>query len=122
MIADLSRRALSLLRDQLGSPTFTWKGSEIPCVPNTLGTTANVAVGGFDVAISFVLHVDTQEFFSADTSAVTIDGDVYTADDDRPTPVSGKLCGYRGKTYRINSAKLSPCASFIVLELMDRNA
>lgn len=121
-IADLSRGGLSLLRGQLNSPTFTWKNAEIPCVPSTLGTSPQVALGGFDVQVSFMLHVDTQEFFSVDTSAISIDGDIYTADDDRPKPVAGKLCGYRGKTYRIQSAKLSPCGSFIVLTLMDKNA
>jgi hypothetical protein len=80
-----------------------------------------VSVGGFEIPVTLTLHVDTREFFTADTTAETIDGTLYTVDDDRPTPVSGKLCKYRGKDYRIATAKLSPCASFISLELVDRN-
>lgn len=119
-IADMSRRGLAMLRDGLGSPTFVWKGAEIPCVPNSVATQADPGLGGFDMSIGIRIFIDAREFFSVDTTAVTVDSNIYTADDDRPVPVSGKLCGYNGQTYRIESARLSPDKAFVVIALVDR--
>ena len=42
-IADFARASLASLHGDLDSPTFTWKGKEVPCVPQTIGTNFVVA-------------------------------------------------------------------------------
>ena len=121
-IAGFTRGALASLRDSLDSPTFTWRGKSVPCVPSTVGNQAVVALGGFDVQITLTLRVDTREFMSADSTLVTVDSDVYTVDNDTPTPVSGKAITFRGQAYKIATARRSPCKGYISLELIDRNA
>ena len=121
-IADFSRASLAKLRGLLDSPTFTWKGKEVPCVPQTAGNLAVVALGGFDVQITLTLRVDAREFLTADSTLVTVDSEVYTSDNQTPTPVSGKPVTFRGHYYKIARASLSPCRSYFSLELIDRNA
>lgn len=121
-IAGFARAALSQLRDDLDSPTFLWKGKAVPCVPQTVGNLATVAVGGFDVAITATLRVDAREFLTVDSTLKTVDSTLYTSDDDRPVPVSGKRLTFRGQEYKVGRASVSPCASYYSLDLVDRNA
>ena len=111
-IAGFTRGALASLRGDLGSPTFTWRGKDVPCVPSTVGNQAVVALGGFDVQITLTLRVDMREFLTADSTLVTVDSDVYTVDNDMKTPVSGKSVVFRGESYKIATAKRSPCGGY----------
>lgn len=120
-IAAMSKAALRRLRGDLGSPTFTWRGASIPCVPNTLGIGAAIGTGGHDVTVTLNLYVDRVEFLSVDSTLITVDSELYTSDNDVPTPMSGKTILYIGATYRIISARFSPCQSFLVLVCGDEN-
>lgn len=118
----MSKAALTRLRSDLGSPTFTWKSSEVPCVPQTVGIGTTVTIGGFDVSVQATLRVELSEFRSADSTIITTDSTVYTSDNDKPRPVTGKTLVFRGATFKIGRASVSPCNSYVSLELIDRNA
>jgi hypothetical protein len=121
-IADMTRSALATLRGDLDSPTFTWKGLEVPCVPNSLGVGSIVEAGGFEMTVTLSLHVDRREFFSADSTLWFADSDLMTMDNDRPTPVSGKTLVYNGATYRIIRTTKTADGASIGLLCGDRNA
>jgi hypothetical protein len=121
-IADMTRSALATLRGDLENPTFTWKGAEIPCVPNSLGVGSIVEAGGFEMTVTLSLHVDRREFFSADSTLWFADSDLMTMDNDRPTPVSGKTLVYKGATYRIIRTTKTADGASIGLICGDRNA
>ena len=121
-ISEFARSGLASLRTDLGSPVFTWKDKDIPCVPQSAGELNSVTLGGFERQVSITLRVDSREFRSADSSLITIDSELYTSDDDTPRPVSGKRLTFRGKEYKVGRATVSPCQGFISLDLLDRNA
>ncbi len=109
------------MRVGLGSPTFTWKGAAIPCVPNTLGVGSILEAGGFDMNITLTLYVQRSEFLSVDSTLISVDSEAYTMDNDKPTPMSGKTIGYNGATYRIERTRFSPCGSFLSILCADKN-
>jgi hypothetical protein len=121
-IADMTRSALATLRGDLENPTFTWKGLEVPCVPNSIGVGSIVEAGGFEMTVTLSLHVDRREFFSADSTLWFADSDLMTMDNDRPTPVSGKTLVYNGATYRIIRTTKTADGASIGLLCGDRNA
>lgn len=118
----MTRSALTTLRGDLESPTFTWKGAEVPCVPNSLGVGSVVEAGGYEMAVTLSLHVDRMEFFSVDSTLRFVDSDLMTTDNDKPTPVSGKTLVYKGATYRIIRTTKTPDGASIGLICGDRNA
>jgi hypothetical protein len=121
-IAAMTRDALRMLRADLESPTFTWKGAEIPCVPNSLGVGSVVEAGGYEMTVTLALHVDRREFFTADSTLWLSDSDLMTMDNDKPTPVSGRTLQYLGQTYRIIRTTKTPDGASIGLICGDRNA
>lgn len=121
-IADMTRASLTRLRGLLDSPTFTWRGAEVPCVPNTLGVGSIVADGGYEMTVSMTLYVDRREFVTADSTLITIDSELYTMDNDRPTPVTGKLITYQGAQRRIAKTMQTADGACVVLMLADANA
>lgn len=121
-IADMTRASLTRLRGLLDSPTFTWKESSVPCVPNTLGVGSIVSDGGYEMTVSLTLYVDRREFLSVDSTLVTIDSELYTMDNDRPTPVTGKLITYQGAQRRIAKTMQTADGACVVLMLADANA
>ena len=118
----MTRDALRMLRADLESPTFTWKGAEIPCVPNSLGVGSVVDAGGYEMTVTLALHVDRREFFTADSTLWLSDSDLMTMDNDKPTPVSGRTLQYLGQTYRIIRTTKTPDGASIGLICGDRNA
>lgn len=118
----MSKAALTRLRSDLDSPTFTWKGTEVPCVPQTVGVLAVVSLGGFEMQVQATLRVELSEFLSADSTLISADSTLYTDDDDRPRPVTGKTLVFRGRTYKVGRVAVSPCNSYASLDLVDRNA
>lgn len=121
-IATLTKAALTRLRGDLDSPVFTWKGAEIPCVPNMLGVGSIVAAGGYEMTTGLSLYVDRAEFLTVDSTLVSVDSELCTSDSNVPTPMSGKTVVYQGATYRIGTARFSPCGTFLVLLMGDKNA
>ncbi len=121
-IADMTRASLTSLRGLLGSPTFTWKGSAVPCVPNTLGIGSIVSDGGYEMTVSLTLFVIRSEFLSVDSTLVTVDSQLYTMDNDLPTPVTGKTIAYQGTTRRILKTMQTADGACIILMLADANA
>jgi len=121
-IADFTRSALAGLRADLESPTFTWREASVPCVPNTLGIGSIVSDGGYEMTVSLTLFVDRAEFLTADSTLVTIDSELYTMDDDRPTPVTGKVITYQGAERRIAKTMQTADGACIILMCADVNA
>ena len=118
----MTRASLTRLRGLLESPTFGWRGVDVPCVPNTLGVGSIVADGGYEMTVSLTLYVDRREFISADSTLITIDSELYTMDNDRPTPVTGKVVTYQGAQRRIARTMQTADGACIVLMLADANA
>lgn len=114
--------ALEELEDELGAETFTWKGAEIPCVPNLLNRGAVVVSGGFEATVNFTLVVRKENFISADSTLVTVDSELYTMDSNKPHPVAGRTLTFRGKTYKILTATEDPSRAYYKLDLGDRNS
>jgi hypothetical protein len=114
--------ALEELEDELGAETFTWKGAEIPCVPNLLNRGALVVSGGFEATVNFTLVVRKENFISADSTLVTVDSELYTMDSNKPHPVAGRTLTFRGKTYKILTATEDPSRAYYKLDLGDRNS
>ena len=121
-IADFTRSALAGLRADLESPTFTWREASVPCVPNTLGIGSIVSDGGYEMTVSLTLFVDRTEFLPADSTLVTIDSELYTMDDDRPTPVAGRVITYQGAERRIAKTMQTADGACIILMCADVNA
>lgn len=105
-----------------GTPEeFTWKAIGIPCIANTISRGTVVTLGGFEAEIRFTLIVRRDNFFSADDTLITVDTELFTADDDRPHPVAGRTLIFRGWTYRILRAAEAPGRGHYALDLGDPN-
>ena len=104
-----------------GNQTFTWKGKEVVCVPDTLNIGSTVIEGGFEREVTCTLYVRRSHFLTIDSTLVTIDSDLYTIDNDTPTPVAGRKLTFRGKVYRIARAGENGARSHFVLTLVDPN-
>lgn len=125
LIADMTRASLSRLRGLLDSPTFTWMGTPVPCVPNTLGVGSIVSDGGYEMTVSLTLYVNRDDFaaaISADSTLITVDSELYTVDNGTMTPVSGKVITYQGAQRRITKAMETPDGACIVLMCADVNS
>lgn len=118
--------ALEFLETELiedgAAPSFTWKGATVPCVPSGLEAGLVVEIGGKEYTVRLRLAVRKKNFLTADSTLVTIDSDLYTADSAVPQPVAGKTLVFRSKTYRIATAKESPARSHYILTLVDSNS
>lgn len=114
--------ALEELEDTLGTETFTWKGAEVPCVPNQLNRGTLIIVGGAERTIDFTLVVRKAHFLSADSTIVTVDSDLWTADSNMPHPVAGKDLEFRGKAYRILTATEDSSRAYYKLDLADKHS
>ena len=119
--APLFTHALKHLERLTGDQTFTWKGAEVLCVPSSLRAGQAIQVGGFEREITLTLIVRKEHFLTADSTLVTVDSELWTVDSDMPHPVAGKKLTFRGKTYRILSAKESAPRSHYELDLGDPN-
>lgn len=117
----MTRASLLRLRGLLDSPTFTWRGSAVPCVPNTLGVGSIVSDGGYEMTVSLTLFVDRAEFLSVDSTLITMDSELYTMDSDIPTPVTGKVITYQGAERRIAKTMQTADGACIILMCGDKN-
>jgi len=120
-IANLSKRGLGFIRGHLGNPVFQWKGKDIPCAPSTMDVGSVIVSGGFEMTVSAVLRVERSEFMSADSTLVSVDSEAWTADNETPTPMSGKRCSYQGRACRVARTTFSPSGAFLTIYLADEN-
>lgn len=105
--------------------TFYMVGSsdtvDVPCVPTMLNDSDRLIVGGFESAASIALNVRTGHFISADMDTITVDSDLFTADNSTARPQDQKKCVFRGKTFRIIIAGEDSTRAYIHLVLADAN-
>lgn len=98
---------------------FTWvNGAEIPCTPNNLDAATALEIGGHADTSGLRLFVRRDHFLTADSTLVTADSELYTADNDTRRPVAGLKLQFRGKTWRIISAREDASRAFFVLTVV----
>lgn len=119
ILAASTKSMLGIMRSLAGNEAFTWKGSAVQCVADDLGETDVVMIGGNEVQLSFRLFVDHDEFFTIDTTLVTIDSELWYTDSDKPRPVVGALLVFRGQSLRISRVTVASVQSHYILELSD---
>jgi hypothetical protein len=114
---------MSTLRDAErdgGNERFTWKGVQIPCVASSEVRTTLVDTLGNAVDVDFTLFVRIVHLLTADSTIFTADDTIWDASNDgKPPPIAGKEIVFRGRTYRVLSAKLSGCRSHYALQIGD---
>ncbi len=110
------------LRHEDGSlPSFIWKNATVPCVPSLLDAGNEISIGGKFEKVAFTLHVRRVQFLTADSTIVTVDSELITADNLTPTPVVGKTIVFRGKTRRILSASEDASKAYFKLQIGGAN-
>ncbi len=120
-MAEFLESGLIQMEIDTGSQTFTWHGKEVLCTPRGLDASLAIVTGPKSEEIVFGIVVRRSQFLTADSTLFTVDSDLFFADDDRPTPVAGKLLVFRGKNRRIISAKEDGARSHYTLELASPN-
>lgn len=111
------RAMMADMRTALDSPTFGWKGVDVPCIPTRWGQTQTLDVGGWSETFTLRLLVDYDEWLTMDSTLVTMDSTLYTMDSDVPVPVIGQTLTYGGKTHRIVGLDRDPARSYWTLVL-----
>lgn len=107
LLHDEIESALESLESDLGSEsvTFNLVGSsdtvDVPCVPGSLTDASIVGYGAQVDNPTMLLNVRTGHFLTADNTEITVDSDLFTADNSTARPRVGKTCVFRGKTMRI---------------------
>jgi len=101
-----------------GSETFNWKGHDVLCTARTLTETSNWEVAGLADGSTERLYVRKQTFLTADSTLVSADSTLWTADAGELVPVSGKTITFRGKLWRINSAREASTRSHYELDVI----
>lgn len=148
-------RALRTVEDRTGNRVFTWRGEDIPCIPQDNVNAYQIGAGGFIGNPGCRIVVRWALWKASDATLVTIDSDQITADSadgsetegadkltdeggagvltegggtigyidstGRKLPVAGKRLTFRGRDYRIDTAKLHVSGAHVVLELGDVN-
>ena len=103
--------------------TFYMVGSsdtvDVPCVPGMLTDADKLIVGGFESAAALSVNVRTGHFISADMDTITVDSDLFTADNSTARPQSNKKCIFRGTTWRIEFRGEDPTRAYLHLVLVD---
>lgn len=108
---------LAELEDLTGSETFTWNNAAVRCVARSLIGTNGWEVGGLADNSTVRLYVRKEVFLTVDSSLVTIDSELWTIDSDMPHPVAGRKLNFRGKDWRINSAREAGTRSHYELDI-----
>jgi len=148
-------RGLRTFEARTGNRVFTWRGTDVACIPQEQVDTFAIGRGGFTGNPGCRLMVRWATWQAADSTLVTMDSDAVTTDaafgsenegrasvtteggsnltteggaaigwidtDGLRRLVAGKKLTFRGRDYRIDSAKLSLFGTHVVLELGDVN-
>ena len=111
----------------LGCPqiVFSITGADdtltVPFLRGTATDKTKLTMGGFESGILERGVVRMGHFLTADSTEVTVDSDLFTADNSSARPRVDKLCTFNGRTYRIESAQEDGTGAYIRLELGDPN-
>lgn len=73
--------------------------------------------GGFEDGIKEMGVVRMGNFLTADSTEITVDSDLFTADSNAPRPRVNKLCTLLGESLRIRSAEEDGTGAYILLTL-----
>ena len=111
------QQGMAVLAKLIGSPSFTWNGTAVECVPASLNDANSVIVGGMQDDVQLRLLVKAQDWLSADSSIVVIDDSLAVLQDDRPRPLIGKTLTYKGRLYRIILVKQDPSMAYFSIQL-----
>lgn len=106
--------------------TFYMVGSsdtvDVPCVPTMLNDSDRLILGGFESAMTVAVNVRKGHFVSADMDTITVDSDLFTADNSTARPQAQKKCVFRGVTMRILNAGEDGTRAYLRLILGEANA
>lgn len=119
--AEFQELALIQMEADCGSQTFTWHNKDVLCVPTGLDSGLSIGVGPKGEDITGRLVVRRSQFITADLTLFTVDYDLWTMDNQTPTPVAGKKLIFRGRERRILSAKEDGSRGHYTLELTSAN-
>jgi len=108
---------LKELEDLTGLEVFLWKTAEVVCVARTLTASNAWEVGGLVDNSTERLYVRREVFLTVDSTLVTVDSELWTVDNDMPHPVAGKTLTFRGKVWRINSAREAGTRSHLEIDI-----
>jgi hypothetical protein len=144
LIATSLQLGMTVLQGALGNPAFIWQGQLVRCLPTSITDANAVISGGFQDNLAARLLVKLDDWRLADSTLVTVDATVWSADvgstadklqlesgslllqenTDRllltfgkMMPVVGRTLTYDGRVLRIVSAKRDASGGFYVLEL-----
>jgi hypothetical protein len=100
---------------------FVWRGVEVQCVPTSESRGNTLEIGGFVELVTLSLYVDRSAFVASDPTLVVVDDEIFTAEASQVVPVAGKKLTFKGRSYRILTARESAVGSHILLNLGDPN-
>ena len=95
---------------------------DVPCVPGMLSDADRLIEGGFEDRSAIVVLVRTGHFISADMTTITVDSDLFTADNSVPRPHAKKRCSFRGRTWKIESAGEDATRAYLRLAISPSNS
>lgn len=101
------------------SETFTWKSQNVECIATSVRRGLIMEEGGNAYTIDLTLIVRREQFLDADASLSVLDSQLITTDSNLPEPVAGRTLSFRGRTYRIITARESGPRSHFELTLAD---
>lgn len=105
--------------------TFSITGSDdtltVPFLRRSNTDKTKLALGGFENGIQEAGVVRMGHFLTADSTEITVDSDLFTADNSSARPRVDKLCTFLGQTFRIASASEDGTGAYILLTLEDPN-
>jgi hypothetical protein len=94
-------------------------GSELalPCAPNTQTISNRLDVGPLIEDTDITVFIRKGHFVTADNTIITVDTDLFTADNASPRPRAGKICEFRGQEWRILLVHEDPSGAYLKLHL-----
>jgi hypothetical protein len=114
--------ALEFLSSEFDKPpVFVWRGVDVQCVPTSESRGNTLEIGGFVELVTLSLYVDRSAFIASDPTLVVVDDEIFTAEASQVVPVAGKKLTFKGRPYRILTARESAVGSHILLNLGDPN-
>lgn len=118
--------ALQEIESDLGSEQVTLNlvggdALNVPVVPNGVSDSTIVQIGPLAEQVSEVVFIRTGHFLTADNTEVTVDSDLFTADNSTARPRSGKTCTFRGRTMRIITTEEDGTRAYIKVFLGSAN-